>query len=362
MAYFGKESPSDATQPLYFLKRALESSPRVEVELSRNPEGGPGLSAALAGVRVGFLTGVPPGGGALLRDWIGSGATLVAVPSSAAEAAALARAIAGVEMDAVDVKPSSGGYAMWGEIDFNHPLFSPFADPRYSDFTKIHVWRYRRLDASKFAGARTHARFDTGDAAVVEAPLGKGRVLWFGAGWQPVDSQLAVSSKFVPLVWSVLDYANVSQEEVSQYFVGDSLPLPASAKPVTMLTADGRSHSLAPDATRFSPTLLPGIYRASADGSETRYRVNLEPGESRTEPLSLDDLEQFGVPVRSASESRQPTGERERQASLLAVENEGRQKLWRWFIAATLAVLLSETLIAARAGRKLRTEAQEGVS
>lgn len=358
VAYFGTDNPSDSAQPLYFLKHALESSPRVAVEIARLPQGGADLTASLAGVKVGFLTGLPTGSAALLRSWIESGGTLVAVPKSAADATALAREVAGVDMNATDIKPTAGGYAMWGEIDFKHPLFSSFADPRYSDFTKIHIWRYRQLDMAKFDGARTLVRFDSGDPAVVETPLGKGRILWLATGWQPLDSQLAVSSKFVPLVWSLLDYANVTRAEISQYVVGDSLPLPVSATPITVVGADGRSHSPGAGATHFSLTPFPGIYRVVADGVETRFMVNLDPAESKTEPMTIDDLEQFGVPAKSAAKDRPTMGEAQRQASLLAVEIEGRQKLWRWFIAATLAVLLSETILAARAGRKMRAQAE----
>ena len=35
--------------------------------------------------------------------------------------------------------------ALIGEIAFDHPLFAPFAAPQYSDFTKIHFWKHRKL-------------------------------------------------------------------------------------------------------------------------------------------------------------------------------------------------------------------------
>jgi hypothetical protein len=38
-------------------------------------------------------------------------------------------------------------------------------------------------------------------------------------------------------------------------------------------------------------------------------------------------------------------------ATLLGAEAEGRQKLWRWLVAAALLVLLAETFIAGRAIR-----------
>src|SRR5439155_1039525 len=48
----------------------------------------------------------------------------------------------------------ASGYAMFGQIDFEHPLFAPFADPRFSDFTKIHFWKHRQLQTDRLSGAR----------------------------------------------------------------------------------------------------------------------------------------------------------------------------------------------------------------
>jgi len=77
--------------------------------------------------------------------------------------------------------------------------------------------------------------------------------------------------------------------------------------------------------------------------------------------LSLDDLEQLGVPAKNVTGVRTAGGGSDAPASRHAVEIEGRQKLWRWFIAATLAVLLTETIIAARA-RRMSVAAGEGVA
>lgn len=354
IAYFGGEPAADPTQPLFFLKRALESSPRVQVDVV--PVAGTSETPDLAMADAAFVTGMPSAGqAAALRRWIESGRTLVAAPKSADVAVSLAGVLAGVTLAAEDTGVP-GGYAMWGEIDFKHPLFAAFADPRFSDFTKIHVWKHRRFQPAGFKDARIVARFDSGDPAVIEAPLGRGRIVWLTSGWQPEDSQLAVSSKFVPLVWSLLDHAGVTRREVVSLVVGDVLPLPATEGAQTVVSPDGRSHALDSGAVGFAGTLLPGIYRVGIDGREARFAVNLDPNESKTDPLSLDDREQLGVPARSTvadSRVEQETGRR--AASLRAVETEGRQKLWRWFLLATLAVLLTETIVAARTVQKKST-------
>jgi hypothetical protein len=74
---------------------------------------------------------------------------------------------------------------MLAEIDFRHPVFAPFVDPRFSDFTKIHFWKHRRLDPAGLPDARVLAKFESGDPALLEIPVGKGRDLvltWLASG------------------------------------------------------------------------------------------------------------------------------------------------------------------------------------
>ncbi|HEY5910346.1 MAG TPA: hypothetical protein VJA21_07055, partial [Verrucomicrobiae bacterium] len=75
----------------------------------------------------------------------------------------------------------------------------------------------------------------------------------------------------------------------------------------------------------------------------------VEPAESRTAPLPADELERLGVPAPHA----EPLVSREadRKVRLQNTELESRQKLWRWFILATLAVLGIETWLAGRTVR-----------
>jgi hypothetical protein len=88
-----------------------------------------------------------------------------------------------------------------------------------------------------------------------------------------------------------------------------------------------------------------------------RLAVNLDASESRTAPLSPDELERLGVPVTqpTAAAPHAP----ETTALLQASEAENRQKLWRWFIAATLAVLLLETALAGWTARRLNSQTTE---
>ena len=350
VAYYGAEKPDDSAQPLFFLQRALSETPRLAITVAAQSLTDPLTDAARASSLMLVTDALPAAQALALREQAMAGKTILVALKSTAGAASLAPLL-GIETLAVEEgKPAS--YAMLAEIDFQHPLFAPFADPRYSDFTKIHFWKYRKLDAAAIPGARVLARFDRGDPALLEVPTGKGRVLILTAGWQPEDSQLAVSSKFVPLLYALLEFSGALSMQASQYFVGDSVALSTPATEGTAVRRpDGTSTALAVGATQFAEANQPGIYRLTATGGRTQsFAVNLDVAESRTSPISIDELERLGVPLLQAKPPAQ--AETARQVALQGAEAEGRQKLWRWFLLATLAVLLGETLLAGWTARK----------
>jgi len=87
--------------------------------------------------------------------------------------------------------------------------------------------------------------------------------------------------------------------------------------------------------------------------------VNWELDSSATQDFGVmlfpsddaEELERLGVPVvRAASATAAPVPKS--QTMLQGMEAESRQKLWRWFIAATLAVLLVESALAGWTARK----------
>jgi hypothetical protein len=236
-------------------------------------------------------------------------------------------------------------YAMLGQIDFTHPLFAAFADPRFSDFTKIHFWKYRQFDAATLPGTRVLARFDSGDPAITQTPLGKGSVAVFASSWRPLDSQLALSSKFVPLFNTLLEQSSNLPVPKAQYFVGDEVPLAPSPQPLKIRQPNGTESDA---AGIFTATNEPGVY-AITPGTQ-RFAVNLAPDESRLTPLPPERFTTLGVPLRKAARPAEAeTARHEAQAQ--AAEIESRQKLWRWLLVAALVVLLLETLIAGRLSR-----------
>ncbi len=339
--WLGNDAPDDTRQPLFFLRRALSDTPRVSVSIVVRPASAPLLADEVAAANVVFVADALPIAAAnALREQALAGKTVVFAPKSAAAAPTFAALLGSAGTTLTDATPSN--YAMLAEIDFQHPLFAPFADPRFSDFTKIHFWKYRKLDVTTIPDARVPARFDNGDPMLIDVPVGKGRLIVLASGWQPDDSQLSVSSKFVPLLWSLIELGGGVTTGPAQWVVGELAPLPAEATEREV---------------RFTE---PGIREVKVGERTLRFAVNLDPNESRTAPLASDELERLGVAVTTPV--LVPAASAETKILLQGREAENRQKLWRWLIAATLAVLVLESALAGWTARKLNSKTTEAAT
>jgi hypothetical protein len=351
LVYLGEDAATEARKPLFFLGRALPDSRRQSVRFTTRKPADPVPAADLADARIIVVTAPLPATVAdSLHARMQAGQTVLFAPGAANAADTFARLLALPAFPLAEERPTR--YALLGSLDFQHPILAAFADPRFSDFTRIHFWRYRKILAPLPDSARVLARFDSTDPAWVEFPVGSGRLLFAASGWSTDDSQFALSSKFIPWLYAVLDLAGTSTAPPLHPLVGDPVALPTgrtTAFPVQL--PDGSSVEVEPGTASFSKTDQPGIYRFGSGSNAFTVAVNLDPTEGRTTPLSPEQLENLGVRLDAAlSSTANPSFVP--AAVPPAVEAESRQKLWRWLIAAALAVLVIESLIAGRATRQ----------
>jgi hypothetical protein len=365
IAYFGADASEASTpegvsrQPLFFLRRALEGNKRQRVEITaRTPDAAGALSVdQLPEVNV-VTSALSASQASALRERMTAGATVLLVLSPEDSASNLS-ALSGVPGIAVE-EARVRGDVLLGDLDFKHPFLLPFADPRFSDFTHIHFWKYRKVDATALTGARVPARFDTGDPAVIELGIGRGRLVVFASGWQPSDSQLAVSTKFVPLLQSILESAGVGVEQPSSYVIDDPVPLDArEAAAVQIRTPQGQVIPVAKGSASFSETAEPGVYFVESAGTGgsggkvlRRFAVNLDPQESRTVPMPLETLERFGAPSIATTDRSAVEPSTAAVGALAAIEAESQQKLWKWSLTLALALAVLETGLAAFGTRR----------
>jgi hypothetical protein len=348
VAYLGDDAADDPQAMRYYVERAFFDTPhraiRVEAPQTQEPLTPPGEDPPRLAIIAGPVNADRLG--ELLRYLDGGGRVLYSTAEASAEPLSTL-----LNEPALGVTESeTGDYALLGTIDFSHPLLATFADPRYSDFTKITFWRHRRTawratdENSSRDDLRVLARFDNGDPALLERTFGRGRLYVLATTWRPDDSQLARSSKFVPLLWGML--GETAADSAAAVYVGRPLPLPSDiGGEAAIEKPDGTTSLLPADATEFRETDQPGVYTVG----ERRFVVQLDPAESDTTLRSPEELEQYGVRLTGAAQRH---AEEERQRHLRDVELENRQKIWRWLLAAALGILVCETWLAGRQSRR----------
>ncbi len=388
MHYLGNDVETDSAQSLYYLKRAFQDTRRqavrlVAAEVTRRTPSATNSPPHVDGYKLAIITStLPEQLSSEVRQFLINGGTALLVMNDTQISSTLGQLIGATDLTVAE--STVGNYAMFSQLDFTHPLLAPFSDPRFGDFTKIRFWKHRQLSADKLPGSRIIASYDDNTPAILEVPVGRGRLFVFTFSWRPTDSQFALSSKFVPLLYSLLDQAGGGAAQLAQFRIGDTVDLSAFARSrrgnetdssnsqpnppppvggfITVRKPDGTQVPLTAEA-RFTQTDQPGIYEVSvADEVKRRnehlmkFAVNLDASESKTAPLPVDDLERLGVPMKSTEVT--PALAAAKLESLHNAELEARQKLWRWLIVAALAVLLVETWLAGWITRRTAVQAE----
>jgi hypothetical protein len=344
IGYYGGEAANDPQQMRYYLHRAFDQknlSTRVLAFTNNIPTNWQSLTLLVLGNTP--STEVTT----MAKDLLRAGRTVLLPMREPASANVISSLVGGLLVSAQEAQVNSFG--MFGRISFQHPLFAPFSDARYSDFTKIHFWKYRAFDLSNITNANVIAAFDSGEPLLAEIPVDKGRLLVLGSTWMPGDSQLALSTKFVPLLFGILEQSANLRNFAQQYLVGDVVPLPEGIAEVKLPTGESRAVS----ENRFLETKEPGVYRAG----DFQFAVNVDPAESGTNPLLPEELSSHGVPLGAGVDADSQKASAERQRSLLATDTESRQKMWRGFLLAALAFIVVESWLS---GRLSRTSAPAG--
>jgi hypothetical protein len=350
VAWLGDEAAEDSTTLRYYFGLAVADDPLRNV-LVQTAEA---TSLAAAGPQAIVVATKTIDGQAakVLEKYVAAGGTMLIVLNDRFDIAPLGNLLEDVE--AVDTtseppdvagKPNARTYRMLGEIDFTHPLFVPFANPHYSDFTKIRFWRHRALRLKDTADTRMVARFDNGDPAILDRAVGAGRVLVLTSGWQPEESQLALSSKFVPLIQTMLDQACGGAAATANWTIGQAVSLPprAASRTISVEKPDGIQAALPADAQAYSGADQPGIYRFHVGDEEYPFAVNIAAAESDTSPMTLERLEKLGVRLDSPLTRAQRAEQMRQQRD---TELESHQQLWRWLIVAAMMLLIVETWLA----------------
>lgn len=399
VAHIGPNALNDPESMRYYLQRVLDGNVERDVRLvDLMKDAGVALPIP-SDVKFVVATDAIPSGlqDSLAEFFDRSGALLLAPPSVEAVRSIVKFLPANFDVREAEVDD----YAMLGQIDFDHPLFSAFSEARFADFSSIRFRQHRNLMFSEEdrqdGDWSIVAKFDTGLPAIVELRIGQGgRLILLAAGWHPTDSQFALSTRFAPLVTRILSLASPAQKDQVIQTVGDVIRPGdlVSAAEWSLTFPDGSVHrsdqersqtddqadasvnaqdggsippASAPEPAHRSGTVMldqPGRYIVTGKQEEGEYSVALIAGlaatESRTEMLPVGQLQVLGIGVESDVEGQSTADEqlkdKSRTGQLSAGELERRQKWWRWLLLAGLGCLVVESLWASAIERRRSIE------
>ena len=168
---------------------------------------------------------------------------------------------------------------------------------------------------------RTIAAFENRDPALIHRSLGQGDVYVMAAGWQPSQSQFALSTKFVPWLSQLVSQGIRKPPQPASYVIGEDVPEELADQP--------------------ADELMPGIVEADLDGNTgVNVALNLAISESQTQVIDRDRLAQIGVAMADTTDSNEDISQEvERQMRNQEIENQ--QQHWRlWWLGAIALVAL----------------------
>lgn len=339
LLFMDNGKPDDSDRPEYYFRRAFSLSkvlnPDFVDDLNERPE-------ILAIARP-----LEPGETKKIRERLEAGGRALLLVTEINMAKTLGELVGSKIPELTD---SAGKYALLQNIDFDHPTLGEFKDPRWRDFTRVHFWKHRVIDPSDLPdGSKVIAKFDSGSPAWIEIPVGGGSLMVMMSGWHPRDSQLSLSSKFLPLLFSIFADAGPKVGGIRQYFVGDPLPIEKRNGRITL--PSGKTDDL--DSEVSYRASEPGIYR---EEGASALAVNLRPSESELTPLGKTSLVALGVPIGKPAESEPASANRVRRHQ----ESEANQNLWRWAVICLLGLLVVESWLGSRPSSvQLSTEATD---
>jgi hypothetical protein len=320
---------------LYF-ERALEigRAPAVQVVRSGN--------TARAAVRV-FWDELP---GAGTTEWIeeGGGAVVVLGRRLSSRSGTISPLLPVTLAGSADRLADRGGTLR--DVRTEHPLFQPFRETDDA-LGAVRLFRYARVDAS--ANADVLARFDDGNAAVIERRIGNGRVIVLALPLDNNAGDFPLQPAYLPFVRQLVLHASGRDAVPLWRTTGERWALPGT---ITEPVVEAPDRSLLRPASDSLGAAVPlgdaGLYRAfrGAVGGEAEavLAVNVPASESVLMPMDTTELL---LGVSTGTDSLRTTG----AGPATDQELERRQSSWRVLLALALVALLVETIVASRGRR-----------
>jgi hypothetical protein len=264
---------------------------------------------------------------------------------------------------AVDRLSSRGGTL--GFLDYSHPIFEQFKDPRNGNFVNMRFLKYRTIMPAPTD--RVLARFDDGAAALVERRAGSGRVIAFASTIDGDWNDVPKHGMYLPLMHEIAAYLSQYDDPSTSQTVGRVLDISA---PVAALVREGqlsagtstsvraaRGVVVAPDGTQTTlgeggapsiPLSEQGFYSVRLSGAGDRrpfeVAVDIDPAESDLSSLPPADF--LASAIGQAAVAR--NGLALEPPDLTPADMEKKQAIWWFLLVAGLGLLVAESVLSNR--------------
>ena len=267
---------------------------------------------------------------------------------------------------AVDRLASGGGTL--GYLDYSHPIFDEFKDPKNGNFSNVRFFKYRALTPGPTD--KVLARYDDGAAAMVERAVGSGHVIAFTSTLNDDWNDFPTRHLFLPLLHETARYLAQYSEPDAWYTVGRMLDVSVPIAAIVREGGAGDSQGAArkPSGVVMAPSgsqvtvgeggvqavelAEQGFYSVRLQGLGDRrpfqVAVNLDPPESDLTPLPPAEF----VATATGRAAVTTTGQSLENPELTPEDIEKKQGIWWYLFAAGTVMLLSEAVLANRLSKR----------
>jgi len=313
----------------------------------------------------------------VLHEYAHNGGGVVVFLGDQVAAESYNRWLAGEDDEGSALLPAKlGEIAATGEYRFDprgyeHPIVDAFRGHQRTGLLTTPIWKYYKLNVGEDSPAKVALWLDSGDPAIVEQPIGRGRAILVATSASDDSLDRTTSPptpwtvfstwpSFPPLVHEMLAAGVSGRFQNRNVLVGQPLDSSVNSTavgiPLTVYPPQVGDPPPPPERVRleldgdvsvwsFASTEQSGIYRAEFGEpiSKTElYAVNVDARESDLSRISVEDL-----PAQWQQELEQAAG----GASTAALAGP-RRYLYHWFLGGVLVLLLAETFVAWHVGNR----------
>ena len=247
----------------------------------------------------------------MLRTFVASGGGLVIFPAAQSQLDNYNQQLGPEGVDllpgklaglASDVRSSDATFD-FDMSDLSHPILRPFEGNPGTGLDSTLTFQYVKVVVPRDGTVRTALSFATGDPAIIERPIGRGRVVLFTTSPDVTWSTWAIQRSFPPIIHETVQHAIAGRWAERRRMVGESItrliPQAPTGLTVTVKGPEGRSRLATLTEEKnlttitFDATDRAGLYDMTTSAPLTlaeTYAVNVDPRESDPARMSPGEL------------------------------------------------------------------------